>query len=353
MSPGHFVSRAKRARDSPREQPFHSCVGSLRMGKARRPRIAKARRSTDLHYYGGYGDPRHQPVVFLHGGPGSNSWAFAQSSGQKLADMGNYYVVPYDQRGGGLSPRRADFTFSEFTQDLLDLIASLGLQSPILVGNSFGGFVSLKFLERFGGVAKGLVMVGTPLDFPESFFTILEHAHEYYEHSYRWDLSRKVKQLQSKMFPHGLRPPFNFTKKQIKDLFEHVSIGKLDYSPSDILFRNIEFAKLMPHLVLLQNSRLLVDFNDAARDGFHDNESGLLTGTHIRMLERLSSRLPIHAIFGAQDRLFSSRQVGEIETIVGKKGKNRFSRVADAGHYPFLEQNLAFVTVLTRHLKSF
>jgi pimeloyl-ACP methyl ester carboxylesterase len=127
----------------------------------------------------------------------------------------------------------------------------------------------------------------------------------------------------------------------------------LDYSPPEILFKNAKFSELMAHLAGLPDSSLLVNFNEAARDNFHDNEKGLLTGTHIGLLEQLSSRVPIHAIFGTQDRLFSSRQVGEIDTIVGKGGKNRFSRIADAGHYPFLEQNTAFVTVLTRHLNSF
>jgi pimeloyl-ACP methyl ester carboxylesterase len=260
------------------------------MGKARRRRIAKAKRSTDLHYYGGYGDRSRQPVIFLHGGPGSNSWAFAQSSGQKLAEMGNCYVVPYDQRGSGKSPKcpKARFNFLQFTQDLLDLITSLGLESPILVGNSFGGFVSLKFLQRFDRVARGLVMVGTPLGFPESFFTILERAYEHYYREFNWIMRDRIAKLQAEMFPNGLTPPFSFTKKQIKELFEHVKICMLDYSPRDILFRNTDFAKLMAHLALLPDSWLLVNFNDAVREGFHDNENGLLTDTHIELLEQLA-----------------------------------------------------------------
>src|SRR5262245_58879312 len=103
------------------------------------PTAPTAEKKTDL-FYRTFGDSSRQPVIFMHGGPGSSDIAFEVSGAQALADRG-FFVVTYDQRGGGRSPKgtREQYSYAGASQDLDDLIGALKLKSPALLPNSFGG----------------------------------------------------------------------------------------------------------------------------------------------------------------------------------------------------------------------
>jgi pimeloyl-ACP methyl ester carboxylesterase len=69
-------------------------------------------------------------------------------------------VIAVDQRGHGLSDKPDDgYTFDEVTADLRGLISVLGLERPVLAGQSWGGNVVLDFAARTPGAASGIVLV--------------------------------------------------------------------------------------------------------------------------------------------------------------------------------------------------
>jgi proline iminopeptidase len=114
---------------------------------------AKASQRIDGMYVGTFGDPSMQAVIFVHGGPGCNSWDFDLTTEPVLAKEG-FYVVVYDERGLGRSEEVAlsEFNYRQYANDLKKIIDQLSLKNPVLLGHSHGGPISMKFDEQFPGV---------------------------------------------------------------------------------------------------------------------------------------------------------------------------------------------------------
>jgi proline iminopeptidase len=91
---------------------------------------------------------REQPtLVLLHGGPGYDHSSFKPIFSQ-LADVAQ--IVYVDHRGHGRSSRRpaAEWTLDTFADDVVRLCDALGIAKPIVLGQSFGGFVAQRYLAR-------------------------------------------------------------------------------------------------------------------------------------------------------------------------------------------------------------
>lgn len=104
------------------------------------------------------------PFVLLHGlSSNSQTW---QQVARRLHAAG-HRVVAVDQRGHGLSDKPDDgYDFETITADLAGLIDAMGVERPLVVGQSWGGNVVLAFGARFPGVARGLGFIdGGTIDF--------------------------------------------------------------------------------------------------------------------------------------------------------------------------------------------
>src|SRR5690242_6494442 len=89
--------------DAPAEDHTHPPPpGQPDAGTPHADAVAPAVKS-DLSYRV-FGDVHAPPVVFLHGGPGATSYGFELTAAPEIAARG-YYVVAYDQRGSGRSPK--------------------------------------------------------------------------------------------------------------------------------------------------------------------------------------------------------------------------------------------------------
>ncbi len=91
---------------------------------------------------------REKPsLLLLHGGPGFDHSAFRPFFG-RVADIAQ--VIYYDHRGHGRSDRRpsAEWTLDTFADDVVRLCDALGIVKPIVLGQSFGGFVAQRYIER-------------------------------------------------------------------------------------------------------------------------------------------------------------------------------------------------------------
>ncbi len=310
-------------------------AGSLASGGA----SARARR-TDL-YYKTFGDPSKRAVVFLHGGPGGNGYGFEMVSAAALAARGNYVVV-YDQRGSGRSPGASpqDFTYAKATQDLDDLIHALGLQRPVLMGASWGGTLAVKYMDRYPGSAKGIVLVGSPMDYPASLLNIHQRSEQFYRERWAFYEADEVSRLRTRMFPQGLKAPFRFLPDDVVATMKHAQACGL-FFPS---LPSLDGLGTYASLAVEADFDLLTKINEEAFKLFHTNER-LGETDFSQLFAKLASRT--YGIYGAEDGLYDRSQLARIESSISR---SHFTIVEGAAHGVPMDQPSIFLDVASRYL---
>ncbi len=104
---------------------------------------------------------RHKPtLILLHGGPGYDHASFKPAF-SRLADVAQ--IVYYDHRGHGRSdPCSTDeLTLDNLADDLVALCDVLGIEKPIVLGQSFGGFVAQRYIARHPAHAAKVILSST------------------------------------------------------------------------------------------------------------------------------------------------------------------------------------------------
>jgi pimeloyl-ACP methyl ester carboxylesterase len=104
---------------------------------------------------------REKPtLLLLHGGPGFDHSSFKPMFSQ-LADIAQ--IVYLDHRGHGRSSPcpPAQWTLDHFADDVVRLCDALGIVKPIVLGQSFGGFVAQRYIARHPAHAAKVVLSST------------------------------------------------------------------------------------------------------------------------------------------------------------------------------------------------
>jgi pimeloyl-ACP methyl ester carboxylesterase len=103
---------------------------------------------------------RRPVLVGLHGGPGLDGTKLRHQLAP-LADVAQV-VVP-DQRGHGRSDRGApeSWNLATWATDVKGLCDALGIEHPVVLGNSFGGFVAQEYAATYPDHPAGLVLTST------------------------------------------------------------------------------------------------------------------------------------------------------------------------------------------------
>lgn len=114
---------------------------------------------------------RQKPtLVLLHGGPGADHSIYKPAF-STLADI--VQIVYYDHRGCGRSEDgpRESWTLAQWGDDVKGLCDALGIEKPIVLGTSFGGFVAQAYATRHPAHAAGLILITTAakVEFPEVY----------------------------------------------------------------------------------------------------------------------------------------------------------------------------------------
>ena len=99
-------------------------------------------------------------VVLLHGGPGFDHSGFKPSFSQ-LADVAQ--LVYLDHRGNGRSDRSdpSSWRLDVWADDVRAFCDALGIEHPIVLGWSFGGFVAMAYAARYPDHPSRLVLQST------------------------------------------------------------------------------------------------------------------------------------------------------------------------------------------------
>ena len=96
-------------------------------------------------------------LICMHGGPGFDHSAFKPGF-SRLADLAQ--IVYYDHRGHGRSDERPrqEWTLDTWADDIVRLCSALGIEKPIVLGQSFGGFVAQRYIARHPAHASKVII---------------------------------------------------------------------------------------------------------------------------------------------------------------------------------------------------
>lgn len=288
--------------------------------------------NTQKIYSKAYGNSKNIPIIFIHGGPSGNATLFEGTTAQKLAEKG-FYVIVYDRRGEGRSKdENASMTFKESFEDLSQIYKTYGIKKANILAHSFGGIVGTLFTKQFPEKVSSLTLIGALFSQQETYDHILKQAKE------------KFKNNPSKL-------------KEISEI-EHLSKDSADYRKrcynlaSDMNFFTMPFPTSESQQLRKEYESgefYAVNFrNPESPLKFYKNEvQNNLDNTAI--LKRIKKHgIPIFAIYGKDDGIFSDKQLNDMKTIAGE---NHFKVIDNCSHYLFVDQQDEFLQFISIHLK--
>lgn len=115
----------------------------------------------NLHkiYYELSGNPRGQPIIFIHGGPGGG---FTEKD-KRYFNPKLFNIIHYDQRGAGKSKPFAsltDNTTQNLISDITLLLNTLGIKKTMMFGGSWGSTLSLCYAIKNPERVSALILRG-------------------------------------------------------------------------------------------------------------------------------------------------------------------------------------------------
>ena len=128
-------------------------------------------------YYERFGHAA-ETLLVLHGGAGGNSDLMRTFGSLSTPSL---QVVMWDQLGGGKSDRPDDdslWNTPRFVSEVDALRIKLGLGQVHLLGQSWGGMLSLSYVLEHPEAVKSLVLSGTPVSVPLLLASITERRLE-------------------------------------------------------------------------------------------------------------------------------------------------------------------------------
>ena len=126
-------------------------------------------------HYGSHGRPDGDAVVFVHGsGPGASGHSNFKKNIDAFAAAGYRVIVP-DLPGFGYSskPTDRDYTTRFFSEHLVGLLDSIGIDKFALIGNSLGGAISIRAaLDHPARVTKLILMAPGGIEELETYMAM-------------------------------------------------------------------------------------------------------------------------------------------------------------------------------------
>ncbi|WP_448618809.1 alpha/beta fold hydrolase [Geodermatophilus sp. URMC 65] len=95
----------------------------------------------------------------MHGGAAHSGWWH-----HVAPLLGTHRVVAFDLSGHGDSDRRADYGTGQWAREVLAVAAAEGLDRPVVLGHSMGGWVALTVGVEHGDEVAGVAVIDSPLD---------------------------------------------------------------------------------------------------------------------------------------------------------------------------------------------
>jgi proline-specific peptidase len=118
-------------------------------------------------WYRRAGDGEQTPLLILHGGPGAAAY-YVEPLAERLA--AHRPTIVYDQLGCGRSDKPDDpslWTLDRSVEEVDQVRRALGLERCHLLGQSWGGWLSVEYMCRGPEGIAGLVLASTSASLPQ------------------------------------------------------------------------------------------------------------------------------------------------------------------------------------------
>lgn len=290
----------------------------------------------DLYFeVAGPPDSPQPPLVFLHGGPGYNSYSFQALFGARLAEeFPDRRVVYLDGRGSGRSGPLEDTEQGAEVLDLDTLVGDLeavreflGMERIVPLGHGFGALVALEYARRYPLHTARVIVVNPWVHFPELAYTLLAEA--------------------SAQLSLPLEDPAEKIRAETpQEQFPNIGAARIEAA-----FGLLNARDLLNIMQFMDApSRMRLEFTDAEGQLVGGGEvqqalvnQGLWEFEYPPFLTEI--KRPVFVIAGARDRSSYPEQVGWVADLAGGD-----VTVLDTGHYPWLDDEDAFAEALAEAL---
>ncbi|MDR6762987.1 proline iminopeptidase [Flavobacterium sp. 2755] len=279
-----------------------------------------------------YGNEKNKPLIFIHGGPSGNATLFEGTTAQNLADKG-FYVIAYDRRGEGRSADPdARFTYEEAFQDLNSIYKKYHLKKAVLLSHSFGGLVATLYTNKYPQNVSALVLAGALFSQQETYDHILNSIKKIHDGD--------SKTLNKIAYIEKLDKNSAGYRKHCFDLASDENYFKMPKptKASKKLYADYEAGEFFKTNIRNKNAPLL----------FYQNEKQNNIDSRPFLKKIKAKGVPIYAIYGKDDGIFSSAQITSIKGIVGK---NHFAFLDNCSHYLFVDQQNEFLSNVKNWIK--
>ncbi|KKZ92625.1 alpha/beta fold hydrolase [Bacillus wiedmannii] len=113
-----------------------------------------------------HGNPKNNPVLYLHGGPGESCYDFSYHQAERL--KGALFVIMIDQRGVCRSEEITEdeaFGLKDLIEDCEELKKVLQIEKWSVIGHSFGGYLALLYASKYPSSIEKIIFEGPTFDF--------------------------------------------------------------------------------------------------------------------------------------------------------------------------------------------
>ncbi len=283
-----------------------------------------------------YGDPKNPAVVFMHGGPGYNAVSFELGCANTLADAG-YYVITFDQRGAGRSRKDSitdRYKFNKANEDINLILSKYKIEQDYFIGHSWGGTSAIKYAEIYPEKVKGIVLVGSPMNYQLGFKSILQKCEDKFK-AKKDSIALKQLAMVRKM---------DTTKLEYSSMCFMFAASNGLYTPKqssserDAIYDEMKKNKKFEWLSKMTSDPVY---------GFFMNEHYITLDMNYYVKKLIDKKIPVWGIYGDEDGLFNQQHLDMIKKTVGEAN---FLLVNESSHNVFLDQRTAFVSQVKKWL---
>jgi proline iminopeptidase len=283
-----------------------------------------------------FGDTTRPALVFLHDGPGDNPVSFELGCANTLADAG-YRVITFDQRGCGRSKKDAaadHYKFNKANEDINIILKRYHVTEAVFIGSGWGGTSAIKFAEVYPEKVKGIILVGSALNYQLVFKSILQKCEEKFKEKKDTAALRKVKDIKK------------------------LDTAKLDYSSKcyELAEANGLYNPRQPSAEReaiydeMKKNKKFEYVGKMSGDpvyGFFMNERYTTLDMNYYVKKLIDKKIPVYGLYGKEDGLFNDTHIAMIKKTLGDAN---VVLVDEASHNIFLDQRTAFVAQVKKWL---
>jgi proline iminopeptidase len=289
-------------------------------------------------YVNTFGDSKNQALIFVHGGPGFNSWDYELTTGPVLAKLG-FYIVTFDERGQGRSEPvdESAYNYKQYADDIKMLIDKMKLNKPVLLGHSHGGPISIQFETFYPNVVEKIVLISAPVRFESSMHALINHCSETYQQKgdlknlsdIAWvdytifsDKSQSIDDLAnatSYAFYHGLGCGLYSAKSPTAEAVSLHKLTKENPVQGDLTGDKAVLGFLKNENYIKSDLSTFVYQHQDRFCGIYGDEDGLFTATELavirNLLQRSDGTSPMQVIRGASHSVYVDQQADFISAL--------------------------------------